>query len=117
MSGTEQHEGHERRRSGLSVDDLSTLSKLLQEGREEQRKHFDEKIVGLQDLFKSAFPGGDPAAHRLAHEEQIKVAAFWADTKGKIFIAGAGAALLAIGHFALWLGGLIAKALGLAVGK
>lgn len=117
MSGTEHFDGSDQRRSGLSGDDLQIISQLLRDGREEQRLHFDEKITDLQNLFKSAFPNGDPAAHRLAHEEQIKVAAFWADTKGKIFIAGAGAALLAVGHFALWLGGLVGKVLGLTIGK
>lgn len=113
----EQFDGPERRRSGLSNDDLRVISDLLRDGREEQREHFDGKIAELRATFESAFPGGDPAAHRLAHEEQIKTAAFWADTKGKIFIAGAGAALVALGQLALWVGSLIGKALGLAVGK
>lgn len=43
----------------------------LSEHMESERVQMDTRFGEIKDLLKSAFPAGDPAAHRIAHEEMI----------------------------------------------
>lgn len=54
--------------------------------------HMDKQFALLQQTFASAFPGGDPHGHRLAHEKAIRDATGWdrlkADLVSKFLTAG-----------------------------
>lgn len=88
---------------GISED----RAKLLIRGaidaslREHERQllvNLDSRFGELSEMIKSAFPGGDPHGHRLAHEHEIQNAAGWsklkADLIGKIMTGGVWAGLV-----------------------
>lgn len=73
----------------------------------EQRlaERVDARFQELKSLIISAYPGGDPHGHRLAHEEMIASTQRWSRMKfgviEKITGGGALAALIFVSH-AVW---------------
>lgn len=68
------------------------VDQAVAEHEKRLRDHLDERFDTMQKLFASAFPGGDPHGHRIAHEKAIKDAEGWdkikRDAIGKIASAG-----------------------------
>lgn len=67
--------------------------------------HMDKQFASLQTTFASAFPGGDPHGHRLAHEKAIRTATWWDKAKSDAFskLTAAGAwAIVAFLAVAAW---------------
>jgi hypothetical protein len=68
-------------------------------------QHLDSGFDRLTQSFASAFPGGDPHGHRLAHEKAIRDASGWAKLKaeviGRFLTAGLWAAAVFLA-FAAW---------------
>lgn len=60
------------------------MSEALEEHEEKMVKHMDGQFKRLESMFSSAFPGGDPAGHRMAHEAQIKQAVGWEKLKSEV---------------------------------
>lgn len=79
--------GEERR--ALTVDRVTAMVELavdeaMAKHKSDMLQHMDAKFGQLDGLIKSAFPGGDPVGHRLAHESQIKTAEFWSRIKASL---------------------------------
>jgi hypothetical protein len=82
-----------------------SLSTALTAHEAKMMGHLDSGFDRLSQTFASAFPGGDPHGHRLAHEKAIRAATGWdrlkSDVMSKVLTAGlwAAAGFLA---FAVW---------------
>lgn len=92
--------------SDLTEDRVKVLiSEALERHEKRVMDHLDSGFDRLSQTFASAFPGGDPHGHRLAHEKAIRAATGWdrlkSDVMSKVLTAGlwAAAGFLA---FALW---------------
>ncbi len=77
---------HDEDRRPMTEDHVAimieqAIDKAMPNYQADMIQHIDAKFGHLDTLFKSAFPGGDPVGHRLAHEEQIKTAEFWSHIK------------------------------------
>jgi hypothetical protein len=66
-------------------------------------KHFDTQFNHLYKTLESAFPGGDPHGHRLAHEKAIRDAEGWNRIKGELLSKLATSGLWAVGAWVLYL--------------
>lgn len=88
-----KYEGPERRGPGssgnkaLSEDRVRLLiqqsvADALQQQQDRILAAMDERFEDLSSTFKSAFPGGDPHGHRIAHEKAIESAGWWDRIKG-----------------------------------
>lgn len=53
------------------------VDQAVEEHERRLREHLDERFDTMQKLFASAFPGGDPHGHRIAHEKAIRDAEGW----------------------------------------
>lgn len=60
------------------------VSDSLDRHEQKMLKHIDTRFVQLHDTFTSAFPGGDPHGHRMAHEKAIRDADGWNKIKGDL---------------------------------
>jgi hypothetical protein len=92
--------------SDLTEDRVKVLiADALERHEKRVMDHLDSGFDRLSQTFASAFPGGDPHGHRLAHEKAIRTASWWdklkADVMGKFFVAGLGAAA-AYAAFLVW---------------
>lgn len=90
----------------LTEDRVKVLiSEALERHERRVMEHLDSGFDKLSQTFASAFPGGDPHGHRLAHEKAIRAATGWdrlkSDVIGKFLTGGlwAAAGFLA---FAAW---------------
>lgn len=68
---------------GVTLDDLNAHIDLrvmmaLQAHEKRMGERMDRRFDELGDLFRSAFPEGDPVTHRRVHEARINRAATWA---------------------------------------
>lgn len=88
-SDNERHwPGPERRT--LNEDSVRLMIKQgvedgIKESQEEMLAHMDAKFKELTAFVASAFPNGDPAGHRQAHEKAIRDADWWAKFKLGLF--------------------------------
>lgn len=105
MSDDTLYEGPERR-VGMTEE---RLAKLLDEANtrqaEQLREYINQEIQETQELIKSAFPNGDTAAHRIAHEAQIKRSDRWEAMKAEFITKAFTGGMYAAGAFllvALW---------------
>ena len=48
-----------------------TVSTAIEKYEGKLHEHVDERVAMIQQSFVSAFPGGDPHGHRMAHEKYI----------------------------------------------
>ena len=74
--------GADRRRHGITEDRVKVMiqeavTDALQQQQERILAHMDGCFEDLRDAFRSAFPGGDAAGHRIAHEKAIRNAGWW----------------------------------------
>lgn len=83
-----KYEGPERRGPGssgnkaLSEDRVRLLiqqsvADALQQQQDRILAAMDERFADLRSTFKDAFPDGDAAGHRIAHEKAIRNASWW----------------------------------------
>lgn len=119
-------DGNERRKDNITLEVITTMKEWLEEHKEEMQGHTrriedrldqlskstlsivteqNKSLREIHALFKAAFPDGDAASHRKAHEdwiERTKVEKeFWLDIKKKV-VGAAVLAILAWGGLALW---------------
>lgn len=119
-------DGNERRKDNITLEVITTMKEWLKEHKEEMQGHTrriedrldqlskstlsivteqNKSLREIHALFKAAFPDGDAASHRKAHEdwiERTKVEKeFWLDIKKKV-VGAAVLAILAWGGLALW---------------
>lgn len=66
-------------------------------------KHFDTRFNNLHEALQSAFPGGDPHGHRLAHEKAIRDAEGWTKLKGELLSKLATSGIWAVAAWILYL--------------
>ena len=82
-----------------------SIQSALERHELKMMEHLDSGFDRLTQTFASAFPGGDPHGHRLAHEKAIRDASGWAklkaDVVGKFLTAGLWAAAVFVA-FAAW---------------
>ena len=97
----------ERRSEGITEDRVALMiqdavTTALKAHEQHLMTHMDKQFALLKETFASAFPGGDPHGHRLAHEKAIRDATGWDKLKvelvGKFMTAGL---LVAAGWLAL----------------
>ena len=89
MVNAPKYEGPDRRSSdGTASKTLLTEDRVqlliqhavtaaLQQQQDRILAAMDERFEELRATFKDAFPGGDAAGHRLAHEKAIRNAGWW----------------------------------------
>jgi hypothetical protein len=81
------------------------LTNALEQHENKMLVHLDTKFEQVVTAFASAFPGGDPHGHRLAHEKAIRTATEWdkmkADVTSKFLSAGLWATVGFVA-FAVW---------------
>lgn len=65
--------------------------------------HFDTKFNHLCKTLESAFPGGDPHGHRLAHEKAIRDQEGWNKLKGELLSKLATSGIWAVAAWILFL--------------
>lgn len=81
------------------------VSEALEDHEAKMVRHMDQNFHRLETMFASAFPGGDPAGHRMAHETQIKQAVGWEKLKSEVvskFLTGGLWMAAGWGLLALW---------------
>jgi len=66
-------------------------------------KHIDSRFDSLYRALESAFPGGDPHAHRLAHEKAIRDAEGWDKLKAEMISKLATSGIWAAAAWVLYL--------------
>lgn len=115
-------EDAERRRHpefGISEDRAQLLIRgaidaSLRLHEREMIEQIDSRFAQLTDMFRAAFPDGDPYSHRRAHEAAIASANGWtklkADLLSKIMTGGVWAGLV-------WLGLVVVEAIKQEVKK
>lgn len=78
-----------RRRSGaFSIEELKEyIEERIKDSRETEIVLMNKRFDSMEQMFKSAFPDGDPRKHRDYHQEQIdyirEQREFYADLKKK----------------------------------
>lgn len=82
--------GPERRAGSVTEDRVAlmiatAIEAALQRHEEKMVKALDSRFNRLNDTLISAFPGGDPVGHRLAHEKAIRNATWWHKIKSDAF--------------------------------
>lgn len=85
----DEYHGPERRVQQLTEDRVALM---IEEAVDEAMNKHEAKMGAmirnefntLQELFKSAYPGGDPHGHRIAHEKAIATAGKWDKLKDGI---------------------------------
>ena len=88
MSGENNsgYPGRERRSGALSEERAQQLideavEKAIREHDQDMRAFIKAQFDELNKLIRSAFPDGDPAGHRRAHEAGIRSAERWTKIK------------------------------------
>lgn len=79
--------GADRRRHGITEDRVKVMiqeavTDALQQQQDRILTHMDKCFEDLRGTFKDAFPKGDAAGHRIAHEKAIANAGWWDRIKG-----------------------------------
>ena len=111
-----KYEGPERRGPGssgnkaLSEDRVRLLiqqsvADALQQQQDRILAAMDERFADLRATFKDAFPEGDAAGHRIAHEKAIRNAGWWDRIKGEAIsktVTGSVWVFLAFVAVAVW---------------
>jgi hypothetical protein len=96
------YNGPERRTLPLTEDRVrlmieQSVEQAMETHEDKMTKVIKAEFTKLEDTIKSAFPGGDPHGHRMAHEKAIKDATRWDELKAefvsKAFTTGMFAAL------------------------
>lgn len=102
--------GPERRNTALTEDRVQLMIQTAVQSAMTAHEHkliahMDQQFAALRQTFASAFPNGDAAGHRLAHEKAIRNAGWWdrikSEVASKTLTATVWVAILAI-VAALW---------------
>lgn len=95
---------------GVSEDRVELMieravGSALEEHESKMVGHMEQQYVQIKALISSAFPGGDPHGHRMAHEAQIRQADGWQKLKSEVvskFITGGLWAAAGWAAYSMW---------------